>query len=65
MKHSPMIEPLTDESDMPYGKHKGKKMKDVPDDYLLYIYENQQCSEAVRLYISENMDAIQKNIFNK
>lgn len=31
---------LEDNDLMPFGKHKGKKMKDVPADYLIWIYEN-------------------------
>jgi hypothetical protein len=25
---------------MPFGKHKGKPLKDVPDDYLLWVFDN-------------------------
>ena len=31
---------FTDESVMPFGKHKGKKMANVPAQYLLWIWEN-------------------------
>jgi hypothetical protein len=33
------LEPeITDESFMRFGKHKGKKLKDVPDQYLWWLY---------------------------
>lgn len=33
-----MITPrMTDEDEMPFGKHKGKKMKDVPAEYLDWL----------------------------
>jgi uncharacterized protein (DUF3820 family) len=47
---------------MPYGIHKGKKMANVPDEYLRWLYDNNRCSGEVRRYIVENMDAIKENI---
>lgn len=32
---------MMDDNDlMPFGKHKGKKLMDVPDDYLIWLYQN-------------------------
>jgi uncharacterized protein (DUF3820 family) len=46
---------------MPFGKHKDKRMIDVPAFYLLYIYDNNMVSdERVRRYIIENLDALKK-----
>lgn len=28
------------EDEMPFGKYKGVKLKDIPKQYLIYIYEN-------------------------
>lgn len=52
------LEPLTDSSLMPTGKHKGDKMIDVPATYLMYIYDNDMCSLLVQHYIEENMEVI-------
>ncbi len=54
----------TDDSIMPFGKHKGEKLIDVPDDYLLWLYEN---DKAGRLsdYIEDNLDAILANVPSK
>jgi len=30
----------TDETIMPFGAHKGKKLANVPADYLIWMYEN-------------------------
>jgi uncharacterized protein (DUF3820 family) len=30
----------TDDTPMPFGKHKGTELGDVPDDYLWWCYEN-------------------------
>ena len=53
---------LTDESLMPWGKYKGHKMSDVPDDYLLCLHNNKKCSGVVLEYIEDNLDAIKFNL---
>lgn len=59
---------FTDETPMPWGKHKGDKLADVPDSYLLWILDNpaidRQRNAALFAYIEENLDAIQANIKN-
>lgn len=53
---------LTDESPMPFGIHKGEKMKDVPADYLLYLWNigvwNQK-DRPIHEYIRESMSALE------
>jgi len=54
---------LTDESLMPFGAFKGKKLANVPDKSLLW-YWNQTWfdkTSPIGLYIAENLDAIKKN----
>jgi len=60
---------LTDKSSMPFGKHKGARMKDVPPDYLLWLYETVEDdesedindnTEAVLDYIEDNLEEIEK-----
>ena len=53
---------MNDESIMPFGKHKGKKMADVPGDYLIWIYENDKCTGAVKNYIEDNLEVIKVEI---
>lgn len=49
---------LTDKDLMPFGKHKGKAMANVPGKYLLWLH-NEGCHDAqVRKYINDNLDAI-------
>jgi uncharacterized protein (DUF3820 family) len=56
------MEKLTDESTMPWGVHAGKKMEDVPDKYLLYLYESKKVRYGpVFEYIVDNLDAIKEN----
>lgn len=64
------FEILTDESVMPgTGKHAGKKMVNVPADYLIWCWENGKCSRSVAAYVTDNMDVLrlqvkQSNKFN-
>lgn len=44
---------------MPFGKHKGKSMEDVPASYLLWLRDN-GVSGDVKDYIEENLSALQK-----
>jgi len=59
---------LTDESPMPFGKHKGTKMANVPAKYLVWakqkMYANNDESRAVLKYVWANWDAIEKE-FNE
>ena len=36
---------LTDESVMPFGKHKGQKLGTVPDSYFLWFLSQDWCDE--------------------
>ena len=49
-----------------FGKYKGKKLKDIPDSYLLFLWgdEGKELYENTPLkkYIRDNLDAIKANI---
>lgn len=67
-----MSEILTDQSIMPYGMHKGKKMIDVPDSYLQYHYDQQLAgkmnrydAKRVEQYCIENAAALGITIFKR
>ncbi len=49
---------LTDKSPMPYGKHKGKQLANVPADYLLWLYKNNKCNAQVKAYVIDNLEVI-------
>ncbi len=51
---------LTDESAMPFGKHKGEKMENVPARYLLWLWEDGHWSKPAPLhdYIAESFSAL-------
>lgn len=43
---------------MPYGKHKGENMDDIPPEYLLFLLDNKRCSGNVYAYIDKNKEGI-------
>lgn len=51
---------LYDDSPMPYGQHKGKRMDDVPAKDLLWLLDNDRCSAEVEAYIRDNLDVLMK-----
>ncbi len=56
---------LTDDSLMPFGIHKGKKMLDVPASYLLFLHEGKKYTEDVKDYIIDNLDVINKQVMEE
>lgn len=51
----------TDKTLMPFGKHKGRYLEDVPADYLLYLYSKKPLSdESLERYIEDNLDVLKK-----
>lgn len=53
---------LTDDSLMPFGKHKDTPMQDVPVEYLHYLWQNgmknQVKTNSVADYIHKNLDVL-------
>lgn len=51
---------LQDDSLMPFGKHKGISMQDVPVTYLHWLWHNGAKNEqtSVAIYIRTNLDAL-------
>lgn len=56
---------LNDNSIMPYGKHKGKAMANVPAQYLLYCYENNKCRPDVAFYVRDNQQVLKSQLTKK
>lgn len=57
-----MSEVLTDQSRLWFGKHKGKKLKDVPATYLIWCSEKfKEEGQFLKLheYINTNWESIQ------
>lgn len=51
---------LTDDSKMPFGKHAGTRMQDVPASYLLWLWNEGIRPGDVREYIERNLSALEK-----
>lgn len=51
-----MAQVLTDKDPMPYGKHKGVAMANVPADYLLWLKKENKASDSVLAYINDSIE---------
>lgn len=58
MATSTLIEELTDESLMPFGKFKNKRMIDVPAVYLMWLAKEGCSHAAVSRYITKNYEVL-------
>jgi len=56
----PPFPPLADTDEMPFGKHKGKKMCNVDPEYLLHVFDQPWLSKwpRVEYYIDQNFDVL-------
>lgn len=53
----------TDDSLMPFGKHKGKRLGDVPADYLLFMWDkgvHEERGRSLHEYIKKNFRQLEK-----
>jgi hypothetical protein len=57
-----MLPDLTDQSLMPFGEHKGKKLANVPASYLLYIRDNFKLFENLKKYIDSNRHVLEAEV---
>lgn len=50
----------TDEKVMPWGKHKGQKLKELPASYLLWLYEQPWIKDwhGLYLYLKKHEDQL-------
>lgn len=54
------VETFNDNSIMPFGKHRGKAMANIPAVYLLYLNGCENIDARVKKYIINNLDALNK-----
>jgi uncharacterized protein (DUF3820 family) len=56
---------MTDTDLMPFGKHKGKRMIDVPASYFLWLLDalkNDTRNVEVKQYLQENKEALKLEV---
>jgi len=51
---------MKDDSIMPFGIHKGKKLANVPASYLLWLYDTNKAHGKLKEYIIQNMDVLKQ-----
>lgn len=54
----------TDETKLTFGIHKGKQLIEVPDSYLLWLYNNGAYGGLLE-YLEDNLEAIKNNSDNE
>ena len=47
--------PFDDNTIMPFGMHKGKHLHQVPDEYLIWLYDNGKVNGKLADYIKINL----------
>lgn len=57
-----MLPELTDQSLMPFGKHQGEKLANVPARYLIYIRENFKLHDNLKKYIDDNRKVLDAEV---
>lgn len=51
---------MTDNSIITFGIHKGAKLANVPASYLIFLYNQNKCSDGLREYIEDNLELLRK-----
>lgn len=60
-----MPDKYDDNTIMPFGVFKGKKLANIPADYLLWLFVNKRTNPPLKIYIEQNMQILEKEITNK
>jgi len=53
---------MNDNSIMPFGKHQGEKLANVPAKYLLWLLKENKCYGELKKYIEENEDVLKQEV---
>ena len=65
-----IMDSYTDDTPIFFGMHKGKKLANVPNEYLLYLWETSDngkklFDQKLATYIKENLEAIKMNAIHE
>lgn len=52
---------LTDKSIMWFGKHRGKSLEQIPDDYFFWLYGQSNLDPRMKTYIEEYLPGAKAN----
>lgn len=50
---------MNDDTIMRFGAHMGKPLGEVPANYLMWFYNEENCPEDLKEYIEDNMEVIE------
>lgn len=57
-----MEDKFTDDTLMPFGKHEGKRLGDVPKDYLIWLYNENGLRPKLKEYVKTSFNLEEKPI---
>lgn len=58
-----MSKQWNDDTIVDFGKYKGKALADVPDAYLIWLYDNNKVYDiGLKIYIRDNYMAMSRNV---
>jgi hypothetical protein len=55
----------TDQTKIPFGKHEGEKLANIPAEYLIWLFENNRTNPPLTVYVRENLDNLRKEVAMK
>lgn len=55
---------LKEEPIIKYGKYEGKKVSQIPAEYLIWLYENDRCSPMIKDYVKKNLSILKMEAAN-
>lgn len=50
-----------DNTFMSFGKYKGRRLKDVPDSYLYWLFEHTDCEKLLKDYAENRLEGYDPN----
>ena len=56
---------MNDDTIMRFGAHNGKSLGEVPADYLMWFYNEENCPEDLKEYIEDNMKVLESESENR
>lgn len=57
-----IMKEFDDNSIMPFGKHRGEKLANVPAEYLIYMYDEGRLYGGLKQYVDDNMQSLRQEI---
>lgn len=54
---------MTEDSEIGFGKHVGKKLKEIPPQYFIWMYDNAKVTGSLKRWIEQNRSTLEQRVF--